>query len=158
MDFTFVRADFKDLEVAHMKVLTRFCRQKMLPLLEECFTKQEYQEIATKPAFESYFRKFEQAQSIPIISPYDMPEVGKLDVEGKYKLEPCRCKKGHTCCHTGPFNAHLATMVESSPKVECNGFKLSAVAELNGVSTVMNADAVREEVRKLEALYQRHRT
>jgi hypothetical protein len=55
-DMTFVRGDLKDLYVEHTQALCGFCEDKMLPVLESCFTRAEYLAIATKQHFDSYFK------------------------------------------------------------------------------------------------------
>ena len=100
MDFTFMRGDFNDLQIEHMQALCEFSREKLVPLLEGCFTKNDCLAVATKSAFEAYFKSCKEKNGWDqnIISPYVIGGVGCPDKP--LELKPCSCKKSKLrCCH-----------------------------------------------------------
>jgi hypothetical protein len=107
-DYTFVRGDLKDLPIEHMQAILQFCREKMLPLLERCFTKEDVKVIAAKANFLTVFEQYKKKMGWEdLFSPYDLDNLGKVSQlsHGGYNMRKCRCKgktadgSHRTCCH-----------------------------------------------------------
>jgi hypothetical protein len=101
LDFMFIRDDLKDLLVEHMQAILQFCRNKMLSLLNRCFTKEDVKAIATKTAFQEYFVSFKKSQGWGggVVSPYEVEEIGKVYQGASKKSCSCNQSKYGLCCH-----------------------------------------------------------
>jgi hypothetical protein len=101
LDFTFFRVDGADLTVEHMQALIDFSREKLLPLLEFCFTKDDALAIATVTAFKKYFEKCRKKYNwgADVLSPDDnaLRMSGKTYYGKSDKI--CSCKQGRLPCY-----------------------------------------------------------
>lgn len=118
MDVTFVRSDLKDLTVEHMQALCDFSRDKMIPLLDTCFSRADYLAIATKSAFTTYFEncRNKYGWGKNVICPYKITSVGTI-LFGNSRPDTCSCKKGSPhCCHVVWEGLKLRHKIESMKK------------------------------------------
>lgn len=116
----------------------------MLPFPDRGFNKEDYQPVATRAAFKSYFESFKKIQGLNLISPYDVEQVGKTELGDSltncYRNNRKTMTGGQTCCHQIPYIARIDGLVHAEPTEAIpggnpNGHRL--MVEVDGVMKII---------------------